>query len=320
MPGHSVLLATEKPFAAGAVKEIEGVLAGAGYSLTKLEDYKATSDLTDALAKAEAVIVRSDKMTGEIMDACKDSLKLIVRAGAGVDTIDLNAASERGMVVMNTPGQNSNAVAELAFGMMITHIRNHYDGTSGSELKVAAVGKTIGLHGFGQVARNMHRLAKGFEMKTIAYDPFVKKEDIESTGAAAAETVADLFSANFVSLHIPCTPETKASIGKEFLSKMPKSGVLINTARAEVVNEAELMETFEERPDLAYLSDVAPEAELEAKFNTEKKKRVLVTKKKMGAQTSEANNNAGIAAARQIVDFFEKGDVRFQVNKPGQTF
>ncbi|CAD7935452.1 unnamed protein product [Amoebophrya sp. A120] len=314
MPAHSVLLATEKPFAGPAVAQIDDVLKHAGYTLEKLENYKDVGELKTALAKSEAAIVRSDKMTAEIMDACKDSLKLIVRAGAGVDTIDLNAATERGMVVMNTPGQNSNAVAELAFGMMITQIRNHYDGSSGYELK----GKTLALHGFGQVARNMFRLAKGFEMKVLAYDPFLKKEDIESAGAVPVGSVAELFDANFVSLHIPCTPETKESIGKDFLLKMPKNGVLVNTARAEVVHEAGLLEAFAERADLSYISDVAPTFDME-QLNASKK-RCFVTKKKMGAQTSEANNNAGIAAAKQIVDFFEKGDVRFQVNKPGQTF
>ncbi|CAD7960168.1 unnamed protein product [Amoebophrya sp. A25] len=311
MTAATVLLATEKPFAAGAVTEIEKVLASAGYSMEKLENYTETSELTTALAKADAVIVRSDKINGEILDSAKGKLKLVVRAGAGVDAIDLKAASERDVVVMNTPGQNSNAVAELAFGMMITQMRNQYDGSSGTELK----GKTLALHGFGQVARNMHRLAKGFEMKVIAYDPFLKKEDIEATGAVAASSVAELFDANFVSLHIPCTPETRESIGKEFLLKMPKKGVLVNTARAEVINEPEMVEAFKERSDLAYVTDVKPEKCLD-----ELAPRTFMTKKKMGAQTSEANNNAGIAAAQQIVAFFEKGDVRFQVNKPGQTF
>jgi D-3-phosphoglycerate dehydrogenase len=240
-----------------------------------------------------------------------------------VDTIDLKAATERDIVVMNTPGQNSNAVAELAFGMMLTNVRNHYDGSSGYELR----GKTLALYGFGQVARNMHRLAKGFEMPTIAYDPFLKPEDIEATGAKCAKTVAELFSdAQFVSLHIPATPETTKSINYDLLASMPKNGVLINTARAEVIDEPGLLKAFGERSDLVYISDVAPtevkdlEAQVDALEISKKAKRAFITPKKMGAQTSEANNNAGVAAAKQIVDFFEKGEKKFQVNKPGQTF
>lgn len=215
---------------------------------------------------------------------------------------------------MNTPGQNSNAVAELAFGMMITNARNHYDGSSGYELR----GRTLALHGFGQVARQMQRLAKGFEMAVLAYDPFLKKEDIETTGAKAVDSVAELFAADFVSLHIPATKETTKSITKEFLLSMPKNGVLVNTARPEVVDEDGLLAAFTERKDLRYIADVIP-GNLDA-LNAENPKRAFVTPKKMGAQTGEANNNAGIAAAKQIVDFFEKDDRRFQVNKPGQTF
>jgi len=314
---HKILLATEKPFAAPAVKAIEEVF-GTDYDVQKLEGYKSIADLEAAITDgAEAVIVRSDKITDDLMAKSTDSkLKLVVRAGAGVDTIDLESASKRGIVVMNTPGQNSNAVAELCFGMMITNARNHYDGTSGYELR----GKILALHGFGQVARNMMRLAKGFEMEVWAYDPFLKPEDIEAGGAKPCAAVSDLFSANFVSLHIPCTPETRNSINKDLLLKLPKNGVLVNTARAEVVDETEatgILGAVKERPDIKYIADVVPMTEgLLEKLG----KNAFVTPKKMGAQTSEANNNAGIAAAKQIRAFFESNDVKFQVNKPGQTF
>eukprot|EP00397_Hematodinium_sp_SG-2012_P041952 GEMP01046317.1.p1 GENE.GEMP01046317.1~~GEMP01046317.1.p1 ORF type:complete len:314 (+),score=96.77 GEMP01046317.1:46-987(+) len=313
MAPRTILLATEKPFAASAVEGIEQVFEKAKYTLRKLEKYSTTEDLCKAIADVDAVIVRSDGVTKEVLDAATN-LKIVVRAGAGVDTIDLPSCTDHKVVAMNTPGQNSNAVAELVFGMLVTNARNHYDGTSGYELK----GKTIALYGFGQVARNVHRIAQGFGMKTIAYDPYLKKEDIESANATCATSVAELFTANFVSLHIPATEETKKSINYELLMKLPQNGVLVNTARKEVIDEEGMYKAFAERPDLAYVSDVMPSTPFD--HVNEKKRRIFVTAKKMGAQTVEANNNAGVAAAEQIVAFFEKNDVQFQVNKPGQTF
>eukprot|EP00656_Telonema_subtile_P044063 TRINITY_DN5036_c0_g1_i1.p1 TRINITY_DN5036_c0_g1~~TRINITY_DN5036_c0_g1_i1.p1 ORF type:complete len:245 (+),score=52.13 TRINITY_DN5036_c0_g1_i1:111-845(+) len=244
------------------------------------------------------------------MDA-SDSLKLVVRAGAGVDTIDLNGATERDIVVMNTPGQNSNAVAELAFGMMLTNARNHYDGTSGYELR----GKSLALYGYGAVAQQMHKLAKGFEMNVCAFDPYVSAETMEAAGVQRVETVPELFDANFVSLHCPLTDDTRESIGLELLSRMPQKGAVINTARKEVISESGLEQAFAARSDLRYLSDVPGLSNEDALG-----KNVFCTAKKMGAQTAEANVNAGVAAANQIVEFFENGDAKFQVNKPGQTF
>jgi D-3-phosphoglycerate dehydrogenase len=256
------------------------------------------------------MIIRSDIVGKEVLEKA-GKLKIIVRAGAGYDNIDLPACAEKNVVAMNTPGQNANAVAELVFGMMLTSARNNYDGSSGFEL----VNLTMALYGFGQVARAVHRLAKGFGMKTVAYDPFMPKEAIESHGATAVETAAELFNYQYVSLHVPLTPETKESINKALLSKMPKNGTLINTARQEVVHEAELLEVIKERSDFCYLSDVTPKnaEEVKAAVGDKYMKRVIFTAKKMGAQTLEANNNAGVAAANQIVNFFEKGDVKFQV-------
>jgi len=308
-----VILATEKPFAASAVTGIEEVLKAAGYELKKLEKYTSKQELLDAIKDSDAAIVRSDKIDEAVLAAAAN-LKLVVRAGAGVDTIDLDACTAHKVVAMNTPGQNSNAVAELVFGMLITNARNHYDGTSGWELK----DKTIALYGFGQVARNAHRIAQGIGMTTIAYDPYLKKEDIEAAGAKAVDSIPDLFTANIVSLHIPATAETTKSINYDLLNKMPKNGVLVNTARMEVIDEDGLQKVFGERADLTYISDVLPAFNFEA-LNKDKR-RIFSTPKKMGAQTTEANNNAGIAAANQIVAFFEKNDVRFQVNKPGQKF
>merc|ERR1712085_60335 len=295
-----------------------------GYSLVKLENYKGgEGELQKTLVDsgAHAVIVRSDKVNNTVLEGVSlPNLKLIVRAGAGVDTIDLKACTEKELVVMNTPGQNSNAVAELAFGMMVGAVRNWYDGSSGTELK----GKCLALHGFGQVARNMLRLAKGFEMNVKAYDPFLTPEQIEGAGGVkAVSSVADLFDkADFVSLHIPCTPETKSSIGLALLKSMNKGGVLVNTARADVIDEEGLVTALkEERTDLKYVADVQPISDAFNEFaKAQDRKRVFCTPKKMGAQTSEANNNAGVAAANQIVAYFEEGDVRCQVNKPGQTF
>jgi D-3-phosphoglycerate dehydrogenase len=244
-----------------------------------------------------------------VLDAAKN-LKIVVRAGAGYDNVDLAAATAHKVVVQNTPGQNSNAVAELVFGMTVMAIRNMYDGTSGTELR----GKTLGIQAFGQVGRNVARIAKGFEMQVSALDPYCPDEVIANAGVKPVDKIEDLYSNNkFVSIHIPATPETKGSIGYDLITRMPKGGVLINTARKEVIDEAGLAKALEDRPDLKYVADVKPDnaAELKEKFAG----RVFFTPKKMGAQTAEANINAGIAAARQIVAYLRDGENRFQVNK-----
>jgi len=304
----TVLLATEKAFAAGAVADIEKVCKDAGYTLKKLENYKEEQQLLDAIADADAVIIRSDIASAKVMDAGK-KLKLIVRAGAGYDNIDLPAAVERKIITMNTPGANANAVAELAFGMMIENARNHWDGSSGYEL----MGKSIATYGYGAVARHLHRIAKGFDMKFSAYDPYLKKEQIEAGGASCIEKVEDLFNSQFVSLHCPATAETKNSINYALLSKMPKNAVLVNTARPEVVHEEDLKKLIQERADFSYVADVPPKNLADLHALPDGAKRVFVTKKKMGAQTAEANSNAGIQAAQQIVGFFERGELRGQV-------
>mmetsp|Transcript_49287 Transcript_49287/g.107268 ORF Transcript_49287/g.107268 Transcript_49287/m.107268 type:complete len:318 (+) Transcript_49287:62-1015(+) len=307
---RTVLLATEKAFAAEAVSKIEAALTEAKYTLKKLENYKSKDELHAAVADVDAIIIRSDIVDADVL-AKAAKLKIVVRAGAGYDNIDLKACEEKGVVAMNTPGQNANAVAELVFGMMIVSARNNFDGTSGFEL----VNRTMAFYGFGAVARATHRLAQAFGMKTFAYDPYISKEKIAESGATPVDSIPELFQSQYVSLHVPLTPETKESINKALLSKMPKGGTLINSARPEVVHEAELLEMFKERPDFCYLSDVVPKnaEDVKAAVGDKYGKRVIFTKKKMGAQTLEANNNAGVAAANQIVGFFEKGDVRFQV-------
>lgn len=304
-----VLVATEKPFAAEAVAGIRQVFEQAGYETVMLEKYTSTDNLKAALAGIDALIVRSDKVTADVLDAAK-SLKIVVRAGAGYDNIDLEAAKARGVVVENTPGQNSNAVAELVFGMLIMAERNMFDGSTGRELK----GKSIGIQAFGQVGRNVARIAKGFDMEVSALDPFCPDSVMKSAGVKPVHSARDLYANNrVVSIHIPATPETKGSIGRELITSMPVNGVLVNTARKEVIDEAGLRAALSDRPDIKYLADVKPDnaAQLEAEFPG----RVFFTPKKMGAQTAEANINAGIAAARQIVAFFVDGDTRFQVNK-----
>jgi D-3-phosphoglycerate dehydrogenase len=309
---RTALLATEKAFVPDAVAKIEATFKEAKYKLVKLENYKEKSDLLKAVADVDAIIIRSDKVDKEVLNAASN-LKIVVRAGAGFDNIDLPACTEKKVVAMNTPGQNANAVAELVFGMMLVSARNNFDGTSGFEL----AGKTMAFYGFGAVAKAVHKLAKGFGMKTFAYDPFISKDKIEEFGATAVEDVAGLFKCQYVTLHVPLTDETKESINKKLLMTMPKGGTLINTAREEVVHEAELLEVLQARPDFCYLADVAPKNQEEVKKLVGDKfgKRCVFTKKKMGAQTAEANNNAGVAAANQIVAFFEKGDARFQLNK-----
>lgn len=304
-----VLVATEKPFAAPAVAAIRKVVDEAGYTLSLLEKYTAKADLLTAVADADAVIIRSDIVDREVVEAAP-KMKIVVRAGAGYDNIDLAACTDKGVTAMNTPGQNSNAVAELAFGMMLYTVRGFFDGGTGTELRE----KTIGIHAYGNVGRYVAMIAKGFGMKVFAFDPFVKKEIIEADGVTVVDTVEELYKAcQYVSLHIPANEKTKKSINYALLTSMPKGATLVNTARKEVIDEEGLLKVFADRPDFKYLSDIEPacKAEISEKFAG----RFYFTPKKMGAQTSEANNNAGIAAARQIVDFFEKGDIRFKVNK-----
>ena len=304
-----VLVATEKPFAAVAVNGIKEVLDAAGIEMALLEKYTAKADLLKAVADADGLIVRSDIVDAEVLDAAKN-LKIVVRAGAGYDNIDLNAATAKGVCVMNTPGQNSNAVAELVFGMTILMIRNHFNGTSGTELK----GKKLGIHAYGQVGRNVARIAKGFGMELYAFDPYCPNEVMEKDGVKPVASVEELYRpCQFVSLHIPATAETKQSINHALMSLMPKGAVLINTARKEVIHEEDLARVLEERPDFRYVADVAPStaAALTEKFGD----RVFFTPKKMGAQTAEANINAGIAAARQSVGFLKEGIDKFRVNK-----
>lgn len=303
-----ILVATEKPFATEAVNGIKNVIEAADHELVLLE--KGTkADLINAVADVEGLIVRSDIVDKEVFDAAKQ-LKVVVRAGAGYDNIDLAEATAKGVCVMNTPGQNSNAVAELVFGMAILMIRNHYNGKAGTELKE----KSLGIHAFGQVGRNVARIAKGFDMTVTALDPFVKDEDMLAAGVNPVHSVEELYSKNqFVSLHIPATAQTKQSVTKELICKLPKNGVLINTARKEVIDEAGLIAALEARPDIRYVADVKPDNadELTAKFGD----RVFFTPKKMGAQTAEANIKAGIAAAEQVVAHLRDGWNRFQVNK-----
>ncbi|MCI6324413.1 MAG: NAD(P)-binding domain-containing protein [Bacteroidales bacterium] len=304
-----VLVATEKPFAKVAVDGIREVVEQAGYSLVLLEKYTEKQQLLDAVADADALIIRSDVVDAAVLDAAKQ-LKIVVRAGAGYDNIDLAAASSHGVVAMNTPGQNSNAVAELALGMMVFAVRNFYNGTSGSELK----GKKLGIHAFGNVGRNVARIAQGFGMEVYAYDAFCPDEAMTAAGVTPLHSAEELYSTcHIVSLHIPATPETKQSINHDLLNRMPKGGILVNTARKEVIHEDELIQLMQERADLKYITDIMPAADM--KFRTLFEGRYFATPKKMGAQTAEANINAGIAAAKQIVDFIENGNTRFQVNK-----
>ena len=304
-----VLVATEKPFAAVAVKGIREVIEGAGMELALLEKYTDKAQLLEAVKDADALIIRSDKVDNEVLDAAQQ-LKIVVRAGAGYDNVDLAAATAHQVVVMNTPGQNSNAVAELVFGLLVFAVRNFYNGTSGIELK----GKKLGILAYGKVGRNVARIAKGFGMEVCAYDAFCPASVIEADGVKAVASTADLFKeCQIVSLHIPATPETKGSINHELMSSMPKNAILVNTARKEVMDEASLAQILAERPDFKYLTDVMPaiHPELAEKFGA----RYFSTPKKMGAQTAEANINAGIAAAKQIVDYLVNGNERFRVNK-----
>ena len=304
-----VLIATEKPFAPVAVNGIKEVVEGAGYELALLEKYTDKAQLLDAVKDANAVIIRSDKVDGEVLDAAKD-LKIVVRAGAGYDNVDLVAATAHNVVVMNTPGQNSNAVAELVFGMLVSAVRNFYNGKAGTEL----MGKKLGILAFGNVGRNVARIAKGFGMDVMAYDAFCPAEVIEAAGVKAVASREDLFkTSDVVSLHIPATPETVKSINGALAATMKKGAILINTARKEVIDEESLIATLETRTDLKYVSDIKPDAH--DTFAEKFAGRYFSTPKKMGAQTAEANINAGIAAANQIVGFIRDGIKKFQVNK-----
>lgn len=303
-----ILVATEKPFAQAAVDGIKKVVEESGHNLVLLEK-GSKADLLEKVQDVSGLIVRSDIVDKEVFDAAKQ-LKVVVRAGAGYDNIDLAEATAHGVCVMNTPGQNSNAVAELVFGMAVMMIRNRYNGKSGSELK----GKTLGIHAFGQVGRNVARIAEGFGMHVSALDPWVKDEDMLAAGVHPVHSVEELYSNNqYVSLHIPATAETKKSVNKILIELMPKNGVLINTARKEVIDENSLEEALTEREDIRYIADVKPDIAdaLEEKFGD----RVFFTPKKMGAQTAEANVNAGIAAANQVVAYLKDGWNKFQVNK-----
>lgn len=303
-----VLIATVKPFAAAAVNQIKEVLNKAGYESTVFEKYSSQNELIGAVADADAMIVRSDKITPEVIEAAKN-LKIVVRAGAGFDNVNLETATANDVVVMNTPGQNSNAVAELAIGMMIYQARNHFNGTSGTELK----GKKLGIHAYGNVGRLVANIAKGFGMEIFAFDPFIAKEKMEAEGVTVCDTAEDLYAASdYISLHIPANDKTKKSIDYKLLSNMKDGGVIINTARKEVIDEYDLVKLMEEKTNFKYVSDIAPDNKdlLEEKFGI----RVFFTPKKMGAQTSEANINAGIAAANQIINYLKNNDTTFKVN------
>ena len=305
-----ILVATEKPFAAIAVDGIRKVVEeDGGDQLVLLEKYTNKAQLLDAVKDVDAIIIRSDKVDAEVLDAAKQ-LKIVVRAGAGYDNVDLEAATAHKVCVMNTPGQNSNAVAELAFGMMVMAARNFYNGTSGWELK----GKKLGIHAYGNVGRNVARIAKGFGMEIYAYDAFCPKEVITNDWVKAVDSPEELYkTCQIVSLHIPATAETKGSIGYDLVRLMPKNGLLVNTARKEVIDEAGLLKIMEERADLKYVTDIMPIAH--ADFSERLAGRYFSTPKKMGAQTAEANINAGIAAAKQIEDFLKNGVEKFRVNK-----
>jgi D-3-phosphoglycerate dehydrogenase len=303
-----ILVATDKPFAAVAVNGIRKVIETAGMELALLEKYTEKAQLLEAVQDADAMIVRSDIIDSEVLSAAKQ-LKIVVRAGAGYDNIDLDASTASNICVMNTPGQNSNAVAELVFGMMVYGVRNLFNGTSGTEL----MGKKLGIHAYGNVGRNVARIAKGFGMELYAYDAYCPAETIEKDGVKALGSAEELYkTCPFISLHIPATGETRKSINYDLLSSMPKNAMLINTARKEVINEDDLLKVMDERADFKYLSDVMPANHVE--LTVKCANRYFSTPKKMGAQTAEANINAGIAAAEQIVDFLKNGNEKFRVN------
>lgn len=303
-----ILVATDKPFASVAVAGIRQRVEEAGFELLLLEKYTQKQELLDAAKEADAMIIRSDIADRELIEQA-GKLKIIVRAGAGYDNIDLVAATEKGIVAMNTPGQNSNAVAELALGMMVMMARNLYNGTSGTELK----GKKLGIHAYGNVGKLVAHIAKGFGMEIYAFDPFVAADTIAADGVKVLNSVEELYkTCQYISLHIPANKETKGSINYALLSTMPKGACLVNTARKEVIHEDDIIRLMIERPDFKYLSDIEPDKK--AEFEEKLAGRFFFTPKKMGAQTSEANINAGFAAAEQIIDFFKSGNTRFKVN------
>jgi len=303
-----VLIATVKPFSDQAVEQVKGVFKEAGYEVVLLSKYAEQADLVRSVADVDALIVRSDQVDREVIEAAPN-LKIVVRAGAGYDNVDLEAATEKGVVVMNTPGQNSNAVAELAFGMMVYMNRNGFNPSTGTELR----GKKLGIHAYGAVGRIVGLIGKGFGMKVYAYDPYVDPVIIKNDGVVYEDSAEDLYSkCQFISLHIPSTQETRGSINYKLLSSMPEGATLVNTARKEVIDEEGLKRMFAERGDFRYLSDITPDCKDELIRQYEG--RVFFTPKKMGAQTAEANLNAGVAAAKQIVNFLEKGDITYKVN------
>lgn len=304
-----ILIATQKPFAAAAAKQMVKLAEDKGYKAELFEKYAGQADFVKAVVDADAIVIRSDEATKEVIEAAKN-LKVIVRAGAGYDNIDLAACTAKGVVAMNTPGQNSNAVAELVFGMMVFSARGGFDGGTGTELR----DKNIGIHAYGNVGKYVALIAKGFGMNVYAFDPFVSAEVMKNDGVTPVQTVEELYKkCEYVSLHIPANDKTKKSINFELLNLMPKGAVLVNTARKEVIHEDDLLKTMEQRTDFKYLSDIAPDCA--HVFNEKYQGRYFFTPKKMGAQTAEANNNAGLAAINQIVDFFETGNQKFKVNK-----
>ena len=305
----NILIATEKPFAPAAVEGIRAIVESSGHTLRLLEKYPNKATLLSAVADVDALIIRSDLVDAAVLDAAP-RLRIVVRAGAGVDNVDLDAATERDIVVMNTPGQNANAVAELVFGLLVRHVRHNYDGTAGTELR----GKRIGLLAYGNVARCVARIARGFEMEVSAYDFFNRVERIEEDGTYAAHNLYDLVQqCDIVSLHTPATPRTREFVNREMIELMRPGGILINTARKEIIHEDELLQLLTERTDLSYLTDIRPDRHED--FVAALGNRYYATPKKLGAQTAEANANAGLAAARQIVGFFATGDTTFRVNR-----
>ena len=305
----NILIATEKPFAPAAAEGIRAIVESSGHTLRLLEKYPDKATLLSAVADVDALIIRSDLVDAAVLDAAP-RLRIVVRAGAGVDNVDLDAATERDIVVMNTPGQNANAVAELVFGLLVRHVRHNYDGTAGTELR----GKRIGLLAYGNVARCVARIARGFEMEVSAYDFFNRVERIEEDGTYAAHNLYDLVQqCDIVSLHTPATPRTREFVNREMIELMRPGGILINTARKEIIHEDELLQLLTERTDLSYLTDIRPGRHED--FVAALGNRYYATPKKLGAQTAEANANAGLAAARQIVGFFATGDTTFRVNR-----
>lgn len=306
----NILVATEKAFAPVATRQIREVIEAAGYKLFLLENYKDKSELLEAVKDVDALIVRSDKVTSEVLDAAK-KLKIVVRAGAGYDNLDIQACTDHNVIAMNTPGQNSNAVAELAFELMLYQIRGGFDGKkSGTELRL----KTLGLHGFGNVGKYVADIARGFGMDIYTYDPFVSERVMKNNGAKQINTVEELYSkCQYISIHMPYNDRTSKLVNYELLKRMPQNAVLVNTARKEVIDEEGMLRIFEERPDFCYLSDVEPDCK--AVFEQKYKGRYLFTSKKMGAQTEEANINAGVAAARQVINYFRKGIEKYKLNK-----